>query len=188
MTFCLVGKPRLSQDQVHPNLPAKIQSNVIPSSRRVVSQVVFYLEAFVSIILTSSMCATYLVHIIQLHLIAHNNIRWTIRIIKLFIISIIPHVFSPSSCKDKVVSVFNQLSTTLWRSIGEWRCSFIILDLGTRLRRMVSFTCRPLYRHGKSLRHSLHRKLGKPQSWLGQCEDDKNPPPLSGIEYRPSSR
>lgn len=99
MTYRRVGKPRLSQGQVHPNLLAKIQSNVIPSSTRVVSQVVIYLEAFGSILLISSMCATCLVHTIQLHLLAPNNIRRTVRIMKLFTISVIPHLFSPSSCE-----------------------------------------------------------------------------------------
>jgi hypothetical protein len=35
--------------------------------------------------------------------------------------------------------------------MGEWRYRFTILDVGTILRRMSSFTPRPLYPRGKSV-------------------------------------
>jgi hypothetical protein len=72
--------------------------------------------------------------------------------------------------------VFNWLSTTPRRHIGEWRYSSIILYLGTRSRRMVSFTTRPLYPRGKS-RSRAGLDTGEKEDLL----------PLSGIEPRPSS-
>jgi hypothetical protein len=65
--------------------------------------------------------------------------------------------------------------------------SSTILDLGTRWRRMVSFTSRPLYSRGNSPRYPLDRRLGGPQNWPGPCVVGKNLLSLPGIELRPSS-
>jgi hypothetical protein len=51
-----------------------------------------------------------------------------------------------------------------------------LLNLGTRWKRAVSFTPRPLYPRGKSPRYSLDRRLGEPQSRSGH----------SGCEYKNS--
>jgi hypothetical protein len=63
---------------------------------------------------------------------------------------------------------------------GEWRYSSIILNLGTRLRWVVSFIPRPFHP-----RYRLERRLGGPQAGLGAMEK-RNLLPLSGIEPRPS--
>jgi hypothetical protein len=47
-----------------------------------------------------------------------------------------------------------------------------ILDLGTRWRRVVSFTPWPLYPQGKSPWYPLDRRLGGMQSWSG-CSEEK---------------
>jgi hypothetical protein len=57
-----------------------------------------------------------------------------------------------------------------------------ILDLGTRWRWVVSFTPRPLYSQGKSLWHSLDRRLGGPQIRSGQGGEEKSSQSLPGIE------
>jgi hypothetical protein len=57
-----------------------------------------------------------------------------------------------------------------------------ILDLGTRLRRVVSFTPRPVYSQGKSPYYQLVRRLGGPKSRSGRGCEDRNSQPLSGIE------
>jgi hypothetical protein len=74
--------------------------------------------------------------------------------------------------------------------MGEWKYSSTILELGTRLRCVVSFTARPLYPRGKSLRYPLERRFrGPPRadlvkmiiSWL--CRES-NPRPSSPSLYR----
>jgi hypothetical protein len=57
-----------------------------------------------------------------------------------------------------------------------------ILDLGTRWRRVVSFTPRPLYLQGKSPWYSLDRRLGGPQSRSERGGDEKNSQPLPGLD------
>jgi hypothetical protein len=71
-----------------------------------------------------------------------------------------------------------------WRHRGKWRYSSNILDLGTRLRWVVSFTPRPHYPRGKSLRYPLDRRLGGGGSRSGRCGLDKILP-LLGNEARP---
>jgi hypothetical protein len=55
-------------------------------------------------------------------------------------------------------------------------------DLGTRWRRVVSFTPQPLYPQGKSPLYPLDRRLGGPQSRSGRGGEDKNSQPPPGIE------
>jgi hypothetical protein len=71
--------------------------------------------------------------------------------------------------KGKVVPLFNDLRTTPWRHIGEWRYLSTILDLGTRWRWVVRFTAWPLYPLGKRSRYPLDRRLRGPQSRSGRC-------------------
>jgi hypothetical protein len=66
--------------------------------------------------------------------------------------------------------------------MGEWRYSVIILDLGTRWRRVVSFTPLPLHPRGRSSRYQLDRRLGGSE----RCGEKKNLA-LPGIEPVPSS-
>jgi len=47
---------------------------------------------------------------------------------------------------------------------------------------VVSFTPRPLYPQGKSLRYPLDRKLGGPQSLSGRGGEENNFKPTPGIE------
>jgi len=54
-----------------------------------------------------------------------------------------------------------------------------ILELGSRLRWVVSFTPRPLYTQGKSLWYLLDRRLGGPQSLSGRGGEEKNSQPLT---------
>jgi hypothetical protein len=70
--------------------------------------------------------------------------------------------------------------------MGEWRYSSNFLDLGTRWRRVVSFTPLPLYPRGKRLRYPLDRRLGRPQSRSGRCGEEKKLA-LPAIEPEPSS-
>jgi hypothetical protein len=56
------------------------------------------------------------------------------------------------------------------------------LDLGTRLRWVVSFMPRPLYPQGKSPGYPLDRRLGRPQSRSGRGGEEQNSQPPSGIE------
>jgi hypothetical protein len=51
--------------------------------------------------------------------------------------------------KGKVIHGLNKLSTMLWRCMGKWRYSSIILDLNTRRKWVVSFTPLPFYSPGK---------------------------------------
>jgi hypothetical protein len=63
----------------------------------------------------------------------------------------------------------------------------ITLYLGTRWKRVFSFTPRPLYFQGKSPRYPLNRRLGGIQSRSGRPEGDKNILPKKRIKSRPSS-
>jgi hypothetical protein len=49
-----------------------------------------------------------------------------------------------------------------------------ILVLGTRWRRVISFTPRTLYPQEKSLRYALDRRLGGPQNRSGRGGEEKN--------------
>jgi hypothetical protein len=55
----------------------------------------------------------------------------------------------------------------------EWRYRFIILNLGTRWRWVVSFTPRPLYSRRSPL-YLLDRSLGGPKSRPQRCAEKKN--------------
>jgi hypothetical protein len=57
-----------------------------------------------------------------------------------------------------------------------------ILDFGTRGRLVISFTLRPLYHQGKSLRYPLDTMLGGPQGQSGRGGEEKNSQPPQGIE------
>jgi hypothetical protein len=57
-----------------------------------------------------------------------------------------------------------------------------ILDLGTRWRRVVSFTPQPLYHQGKNPWYPLDMGLGGPQSRSGRCDEEKNSQSLPGLE------
>jgi hypothetical protein len=59
--------------------------------------------------------------------------------------------------------------------MGEWRYSSNFLDLGSRYRRVVSFTPLPLYTPEKEA-----------QTLSGRCGEKKNLK-LAGVELRPSS-
>jgi hypothetical protein len=60
---------------------------------------------------------------------------------------------------------------TYWGSGG---IAPIILKLGTRWRRIVSFTPRSLYLRGKSPLYQLDRRLGGLQSRTGRGVEEKN--------------
>jgi hypothetical protein len=55
-------------------------------------------------------------------------------------------------------------------------------NLGTRWRRVVSFTPRPLYPQRKSPWYTFDRRLGGPQSRSGRGGEEKNSQPPPGIE------
>jgi hypothetical protein len=57
-----------------------------------------------------------------------------------------------------------------------------ILDLGTRLRWVVSFTPRSLYIQGKSPWYPLDRRLGGPRRWSGRGDGKRNSQPPPGIK------
>jgi hypothetical protein len=57
--------------------------------------------------------------------------------------------------------------------MGEWRYSFAILKLGTRWRRVFSFTPRPLYPWGKIPRYPLDMRLGGPQGQSGYYREEE---------------
>jgi hypothetical protein len=57
-----------------------------------------------------------------------------------------------------------------------------ILDLGTRLRWVVTFTPRPLYPQGKSPWYPSDRMRGGPQIRSGRGGEEKNSQPLPGPE------
>jgi hypothetical protein len=73
------------------------------------------------------------------------------------------------------------------RNWGKWRYSPTILDFGTRLRRVVSFTTRPLYSQGKSTRCPLDRRQIGPQIRFGLYGEENNLLTRSGNESRSSS-
>jgi hypothetical protein len=89
-----------------------------------------------------------------------------------------------TQARGKVVPVVNQLSTTPWRRMGEWRYNTIILDLGTRWKYVVSLTPRPLYLLGRNPRCPLNRSLGGLQGRYGRCGAEKILLLLPGIEAR----
>jgi hypothetical protein len=66
--------------------------------------------------------------------------------------------------------------------LGSWGIAPRILDLGTRRRRVVSFTLRPLYPQGKCPWYPLDKRLGGLQSRSGRGGEEKNSQPLPGIE------
>jgi hypothetical protein len=59
-----------------------------------------------------------------------------------------------------------------------------ILDLGTRWRRVVSFTPWPLYPQGNSHWDPLDRRLGGPQSRSGHGGEEKNSQPRRELNPR----
>jgi hypothetical protein len=66
-----------------------------------------------------------------------------------------------------------------------WRSGVIvprIVDLGTRWRRVVRFTLRPLYSQGKRSWYPLDRRLGMLQSRSGRGGEEKNSQPLPELE------
>jgi hypothetical protein len=65
--------------------------------------------------------------------------------------------------------------------------SIFFLDLGTSWRWVVSFTPRPFYLRGNSLRYTLDRRLGGPQSQSGWRGEEKILD-HTGIELRPLGR
>jgi hypothetical protein len=67
-----------------------------------------------------------------------------------------------------------------WRSRGTVSH---ILNLGTRWRRVVSFTHQPLYPQGKGLLYPFYRRLGEPQSPSGHGSEGKNYQLLAGLEH-----
>jgi hypothetical protein len=94
-------------------------------------------------------------------------------------------IFTHIDCNGeaKVVPVLFLLSTTPWRRIEGvevWLHTFF--DLGTRWRRVVSFTPRPLYPQGKSPWYPLYKRLGGPQSRSGRSDEEKNSQLPPGIE------
>jgi hypothetical protein len=64
---------------------------------------------------------------------------------------------------------------------GEWRHSSTILELSTRWRWVVSFTCQLLYPRGKIPRCPLDRRLGGPQNCSECCGEEKNVIPWSEL-------
>jgi hypothetical protein len=60
-----------------------------------------------------------------------------------------------------------------------------ILNLGTRWKRIVSFTSWPLYPWEKNARFPLDRRLGRPQISSGHSGKEKNPCPY--CKSNPSS-
>jgi hypothetical protein len=71
-----------------------------------------------------------------------------------------------------------------WRSGGIAPC---ILELGTKWKRVVSFTPRPIYPQGKGPWFPLDRRLGGPQSRSGRGGEDKNSSPYLDSNSRSSS-
>jgi hypothetical protein len=66
----------------------------------------------------------------------------------------------------------NQLSTTQWRHMTEWRYGSIILDLGSVWRWVVSFTSWPLY----------PGKRAPDTHWIGGCVGSRDG--LDAVEKR----
>jgi hypothetical protein len=92
---------------------------------------------------------------------------------------IVPHLIQSHQLaiwykrKGTVNPGINKLSGMPWRRMGEWRYSFTILDLDTRWRWVVSFTPRPLYPQGISVRYPLVRRLDGPRSQPGRRGEEK---------------
>jgi hypothetical protein len=66
--------------------------------------------------------------------------------------------------------------------LGSGGMALLVLDLGTRFRRVVSFTPRPIYPQGKSPWYPLERRLHGSQSRYGRGGEEKNSHPLPGLE------
>jgi len=58
--------------------------------------------------------------------------------------------------------------------MGNGGSALRIPSLGTRWRRMVSLTPRPLYLRGKNPWYPLNRRLGGPQSRSGRSDREKS--------------
>jgi hypothetical protein len=65
-----------------------------------------------------------------------------------------------------------------------WRYSVIIVNLGTRWRRVVSFTLLPHCLWESSLRYPLYRRLGGPQSRSCRYRGETNLLPLPEMKAR----
>jgi hypothetical protein len=63
-----------------------------------------------------------------------------------------------------------------------WSTGIRIIDIGTRLSWVVSFTPWPLYPHGRSPWYPLVRRPCGPQCRSGRGGEEKNPQPLPGLE------
>jgi hypothetical protein len=74
---------------------------------------------------------------------------------------------------------------TYWESGG---VASRLLNLGTRWKRVVSFTPRPLWPQGISPRYPLARRLGKPQRQSVHGGEEKNSQPQPGIEPQNAER
>jgi hypothetical protein len=70
--------------------------------------------------------------------------------------------------------------------LGEWRYNFIVLDLGTGWRWVMTFTPQPPYPRGNRPRYPLDRRLDGPQRWSGRFREEKNFA-VSGIKPGQSS-
>jgi hypothetical protein len=68
--------------------------------------------------------------------------------------------------------------------MGKLRYSFIILNLGSEWKWVVSFTLLPFYLSGNSARYPLYRRLGRPQSPSGRYGEEKFYYPIPRIEPR----
>jgi hypothetical protein len=68
------------------------------------------------------------------------------------------------------------------KTYGTVRCSSSIHNLGTKWRRVVSFTPLPLYPRGKSSQYPSHVRLVGSQNCFGRCGERKYLMPLPGIE------
>jgi hypothetical protein len=66
--------------------------------------------------------------------------------------------------------------------LGSGRIAPRIIDLGTRLRWVVSFTIRPLYPQGKTPWYPLDRRLGGHQSRSGRGGEERNSQLLPVLE------
>jgi hypothetical protein len=85
-----------------------------------------------------------------------------------------------AKCKGKVITVLNYAPRHEDLS-GSGGIAPRILNLGTRWRRVVSFTLRPIYPQGRSSRYPLDRRLGdrKTAKYLSR---------LPGRDLKPRSR
>jgi hypothetical protein len=83
--------------------------------------------------------------------------------------------------------VLNHWSTSLWRHMGEWRFSSIILDLGTRWRWAVGFTFSQFLPKGKGPQYPLDRKLDAVEYREMSCPCQELNPCLPSLSYTGSS-